>query len=147
MNESSKPSGTLTYAPGAHPLRGAAGRRLERKLRKVAKAYGHPVRITSGRRTDYEAWAAYADYLNGGNLAAYCCEKHYRHPWAQCLRHPTSNHCTSRAADVQAQLPWGGWVPIGEIPACRKLLRKYGCCLPVGSGETWHVEEGHTWNS
>lgn len=137
----------VEYAGGAHRLKGPHGRLLERKLARVGKTLGHRVRVTSGLRTAREQWFAYQDYLSGGTLAAPCCSKHYPHSWAHCLRQCASNHCCSRAADVEAWSPEKGWVSIGLLPQARRAMKRVGLCLPVGSGEVWHVEVGSVWCS
>lgn len=122
------------------------------KLDKVGTDLRRNILVTSGDRSPFEAWQAYADYLSGGNLAAFCCAKHYRHGWEQCGKQPTSNHCRGLAADCLVEAQKKGstppqWVNIGDLAVVRKALRDRGLCLPVGSGETWHVEVGDTWNS
>lgn len=104
------------------------------------------ITITSGRRTLHEQWAAYQDYLRGGTLAAPCCGRHYLHSWAACWRDCASNHCRNRAADCTIASP-GGEVNIGDWPRARHAMRGHGLCLPVGQGETWHVEIGDYWAS
>lgn len=105
--------------------------------------------MTSGDRNPREAWAAYQDYLRGGTLAAKCCSKGWPHTWAECGKRPQSNHARGRAADCIAQTHrrGGEFVNIGEVPEMRVAMKDVGLCLPVGSGETWHVEVGNTWRS
>lgn len=134
-------------AAGARRPTGSAGHDLMRRLNNVGRELQRPVIITSGRRTNLEQHRAYMDYLEGGTLAAPCCSKHYRHAWAECLRQCASNHCVGRAADCVLEAPGGGYVNIGEDQAARRSLRSHGLCLPVGSGETWHVEVGSVWRS
>lgn len=102
--------------------------------------------ITSGRRTAYEQWIAYMDYLSGGILAAPCCDQHYVHGWSQCHQQCASNHCVSKAADCTIASPFGEQ-NIGDWERARRELRHHGLCLPVGNGETWHVEVGTSWRS
>jgi len=137
----------LELRPGAHWPKGPSGRALLRRLNKTAKRLRTTIRITSGRRTPAEQWAAYQDYLRGGILAAPCCNKNWLHDLAHCGRRCQSNHCVSKAADVVIERPGRGWVNIGEWPKARQIMGKNGLCLPVGQGETWHVEIGDTWNS
>jgi len=132
--------------PGAHRPKGKDGRLLLRKLNQVGRRVRAPIKITSGLRTPREQWAAYQDYLHGGILAAPCCSKHYLHAWSECLRQCASNHCSSRAADCEI-LHNGEWLNIGLVDTARKAMRRIGLCLPVGSGEVWHVEVGSTWRS
>ena len=136
----------LKLREGARWPVGDDGRDLCRRLNNVGRACQAFVTITSGRRTPAEQWAAYMDYLAGGILAAPCCSKHFIHSWPSCLRQCASNHCRSRAADCTIAAPTGE-VNLGEWSRARKALIGHGLCLPVGSGETWHVEIGDTWNS
>ena len=138
----------LRLRPGARWPEGPNGRLLLRKLNNAARDIQLPLRITSGRRTPYEQWVAYQDYLRGGTLAAPCCGQHYLHAWASCQRQCGSRHCQNRAADVVVELDGGRQlVNVGEYLPARQALRRKGLCLPVGSGETWHVEVGETWRS
>lgn len=138
----------LRLRPGAHWPKGADGRDLLRRLNNAARDTQLRWRLTSGRRTNYEQWLAYMDYLRGGTLAAACCSRHYPHPWEDCLRQCESNHCRSRAADTVVVLAGhAGTVDVGSLPAARDALKRHGLCLPVGSGEVWHVEVGDTWRS
>ena len=132
---------------GARPPIGPDGRALLHKLNHVGWVLRRPVMVTSGRRTPREQHYAYMDFLRGGVLAAPCCSRHYLHSWASCLRQCASNHCRSRAADCIIRLPSGDWVNIGEDHAARAVMRRVNLCLPVGSGETWHVEIGESWRS
>lgn len=139
----------LILADGARWPRGPEGQRLLTRLNRVGRTLKRQIRIDSGRRTNYEQWVAYMDFLSGGNLAAPCCWKHWAHPWSQCARQCASNHCINRAADCSVQARRSGTVfhSIGDDPQARKAMRVWGLCLPVGSGETWHVEVGNAWNS
>lgn len=140
----------LRLAPGARWPRGKQGQRLLRRLNRVGRRTGRLVRIDSGRRTPYEAWAAYQDFLRGGNLAAFCCFRHYLHSWAECGKTPSSNHCINRAADCSIQRhrdDSSGFTSIGNVQVARDAMDAVGLCLPVGSGEVWHVEVGETWRS
>lgn len=137
----------LRLGPGARWPEGITGRLLLRKLERVGTEVRQNITITSGKRSPHEAWHAYADYLRGGNLAAHCCDRTFPHTWKQCGRKPTSNHCISRAADCLIDTSDRGPVNIGESAPARKALRRNGLCLPIGFGETWHVEVGDTWNS
>lgn len=132
----------LRLGPNAKWPKGRAGRQLLRKLNKVARACQDPVTITSGQRGPRGQWRAYMDHLRGGTLAAPCCSKHYIHEWQDCLRQCMSNHCRGRAADCMIR-----GVNIGEDPCARREMARRGLCLPVGSGETWHVEVGDVWRS
>lgn len=138
----------LRLRPGAHWPSGPNGRDLLRRLNNAARDTQLHWLLTSGRRTPREQWEAYQDYLRGGTLAAPCCAKHYPHPWAECGRQCASNHCSSRAADVVVVMRDGSsTVNVGEYAPARDALRRHGLCLPVGSGETWHVEAGSLWRS
>lgn len=137
----------LRLREGARWPRGSAGRDLRRRLNAVGREVGQVVTITSGLRTAEQQWFAYQDYLRGGNLAAPCCSRHYIHSWSSCLRQCASNHCRSRAADTVIADPTRGTINIGESQAARKAMRRHGLCLPVGSGEVWHVEVGNVWRS
>ena len=138
----------LQLGDGAHWPRGASGRDLLRRLNRVGRECRRTLLITSGRRTNYEQWLAYMDYLRGGTLAAPCCSRQYVHEWSECLRDCRSRHCASSAADVVVIRSRGrGTVNIGESKRARKAMRRNGLCLPVGSGETWHVEVGDSWLS
>lgn len=137
----------LRRSPAARWPTGPAGRDLLRRLNNVGRACRAPITITSGKRGSREQWAAYMDYLRGGILAAPCCPLHYVHAWADCQRRCESNHCRSRAADCVIRPQGSAEVNIGEWPPARREMRSHGLCLPVGSGETWHVEVGSTWRS
>lgn len=137
----------LRLRDGAHWPTGEAGRKLCRRLNRVGKAIGMTVTITSGQRTWREQHAAYMDFLRGGTLAAPCCSKRYLHTAAECRRDCQSRHCSGEAADCVLETSEGRWVNIGELQVARRAMARYGCCLPVGFGETWHVELGDTWRS
>lgn len=132
----------LRLLPGARWPAGPAGRDLLRRLNNVGRACQSQITITSGRRGPKAQWRAYQDYLRGGTLAAPCCAKHWPHSWEDCGRQCASQHCASRAADCTMR-----GANIGEIPCARREMRSHGLCLPVGYGETWHVEVGTTWRS
>ncbi len=133
--------------PGAKWPQGSAGRALLRRLDKVGRHLRRPITITSGKRNAQEQWFAYMDYLQGGTLAAPCCTKNYTHKWSECRRECASNHCRSRAADCVVTMADGRTFNIGEIHRARQKMKAVGLCLPVGAGETWHVEVGNTWRS
>lgn len=139
----------LELGPGARWPSGPAGRRLLGKLNRVGRRTRRHIIITSGKRSPHAQWVAYQDYLAGGTLAAPCCSRHYLHSWSQCLKQCASRHCVSRAADCEIQYARNGtyYVNIGEVQAARAAMRAVGLCLPVGSGEVWHVEVGDTWRS
>lgn len=138
----------LSLRPGAHWPAGPAGRDLLRRLNNAARDTQLHWIVTSGRRTSREQWSCYMDFLRGGTLAAPCCSRHYLHSWAECLRQCSSRHCESRACDVAVVLSDGqGTANVGDYPPARKALHSHGLCLPVGQGETWHVEVGNTWVS
>lgn len=138
----------LRLRPGAHWPAGPAGRDLLRRLNNAGRQIQLQLLLTSGYRYPREQWEAYQDYLRGGTLAAPCCALHYPHSWAECQRDCCSRHCQNRACDVVVVLKEGqGSVNVGEYPPARKALRGHGLCLPVGQGETWHVEVGETWLS
>lgn len=126
---------------------GPAGRQLLHKLNHVGWKLRRPIRITSGKRTPHAQWVAYMDFLRGGILAAPCCSQHWPHPWSRCFRQCASNHCISRAVDCVILSSSGDWVNIGEDQAARDVMHHVGLCLPVGQGETWHVEVGDVWRS
>jgi hypothetical protein len=137
----------LTLGPGARWPQGHAGKVLRRKLHRVARRIRRELVITSGDRNAREAWEARMDYLNGGTLAAQCCDRTDRHSWAECGKTPWSKHADGRAADVELVRRNAKRVNIGESDRARAAMRLEGLCLPVGAGETWHVEVGTTWNS
>lgn len=137
----------LRLSPGARWPDGSLGRDLLRRLNNTGRACQALITITSGKRGAKAQHRAYMDHLRGGILAAPCCEKHYVHAWSACLRHCASRHCTSEAADCTIRVPWGDQVNIGEWDKAREKMRSHGLCLPVGQGETWHVQVGSTWNS
>lgn len=137
----------LLLVEGARWPRGAPGRDLLRRLNNAARLAETRVRITSGRRTAYEQWVAYQDYLRGGTLAAPCCGLGTLHQWRRCQKQCASNHCVSRAVDCEVELENGSWVDPGQWSEFRGAMRQRGLCLPVGSGETWHVEVGQVWRS
>lgn len=137
----------VTKRKTAHWPTGPDGRKLLDKLNHVGWKLRRQVRITSGKRSPYRQWQAYQDYLAGGTLAAPCCTQHFPHQWSRCLRQCMSNHCISRAADCVIQRADGEWINIGEDHEARRVMHHIGLCLPVGQGETWHVEVGDTWRS
>lgn len=137
----------LRLRRGAKWPKGNEGRDLLRRLNRVGRDIGHPIYIYSGQRTWLEQHRAYMDYLNGGVLAAACCPKHYRHKPSDCLRQPTSMHCQGRAADCGVLWTNGSTTNIGQVVEARASMRRHGLCLPVGSGEVWHVQVGDTWLS
>lgn len=138
----------LRLRPGAHWPRGRHGRDLLRRLNRVGRDCRRLVLVTSGHRSPYRQWVAYMDYLRGGELAAPCCGKHWLHTWSQCGRSCQSNHCRDRAVDCLIEGSGADdWHNIGEDAHAREALRRNGLCLPVGSGETWHVEVGDVWRS
>lgn len=139
--------GWLRLQRGARWPAGSAGNELCRRLRNTARACDAVILITSGQRTNRQQHRAYMDYLSGGILAAPCCGKQYQHSWAQCGKACQSRHCAGRAADCIIQKPNGDWVNIGEWDRARHQMRGHGLCLPVGAGETWHVEVGEYWRS
>jgi len=137
----------LRLSPGARWPAGPPGRDLLRRLNNTARACRSKITITSGRRGVYAQHLAYNDYLRGGPLAAPCGWKNWVHSWAECPRDCRSNHCRSRAADCLIEGPGGSHVNIGELEIARAKMRSHGLCLPVGQGETWHVEVGSVWRS
>lgn len=137
----------VALAEGARWPRGGAGRELCRRLNNAGRLIQRRIIITSGDRNAREAWEARMDYLRGGNLAAQCCWLVGFHTWEECGKSPYSNHARGRAADCVVETRHRGWVNIGEVRRARKAMRRRGLCLPVGSGETWHVEVGSSWRS
>lgn len=137
----------LRLRRGARWPQGQAGRDLCRRLNNVGRDLQRPILITSGQRTAYGQWVAYQDYLRGGTLAASCCWKKYRHSWHVCGKKPTSLHCFGKAADCVVKRRSGELENIGEFPGARESMRHHGLCLPVGAGETWHVQVGVSWAS
>lgn len=132
----------IQLAPGATMPTGEAGRDLMRRLSKVSKEIGHPIRVISGKRKAYDQWVLYMRYLRGtGNLAAPCCWKHYQHSWSSCGQACASMHCRSRAVDCGVIDRHGNYRSIGYSDKARNAMRKHGLCLPVG-GEPWHVQVG-----
>ena len=137
----------LELGEGARKPLGNDGDDLLRRLNNAAREVQAHVKITSGRRTNYEQWLAYQDYLAGGILAAPCCSLGSPHQWSRCLKQCMSNHCASRAVDCVVKRRGVGWVNLGEWQKMRDAMRAKGLCLPVGYGETWHVEVGNRWES
>ena len=137
----------VVLGPGAEWPSGASGRDLRRRLHQVGNAIRHEVIVTSGQRGWLAQHDAYMDYLAGGTLAAPCCWKHYPHSKSECGRQCASMHCQGRAADCVLQLSSGKRVNIGEYGPARVAMARFGLSLPVGSGETWHVQVGNVWNS
>ena len=137
----------IRLSPWARWPSGPSGRDLLRRLNNTGRACRAKITITSGKRGNLAQHNAYMDYLNGGTLAAPCGWKNYVHSWAECPKDCRSNHCASKAADCLIENPEGGTVNIGELPKARREMRHHGLCLPVGQGETWHVEVGDTWRS
>lgn len=134
-------------APGVVWPTGKAGRRLMRKLSHVAQDIGHPIKVISGKRTNYQQWSLYMRYLQGnGNLAAPCCWKHYQHSWNNCGKSCASMHCRSMAVDCGVIDKWGNYASIGYSKRARQSMRRHGLCLPV-PGEKWHVQIGDIWRA
>lgn len=122
------------------------------KLNRIGRELRRLVVVRSGYRNNYEQWVLRMRYLRGeGNLAARCCRsfgERVQHSWAACGKASESNHSyppKGRAVDCGILLG-SGYTSIGNVPAARKLMAKYGLCLPVG-GEAWHVEIGDTWRA
>lgn len=137
----------VALADGARWPKHNTGADLVRRLNNVGRAIQRRIIITSGDRSPREAWEARMDYLRGGNLAAQCCWLVGFHSWDECGKTPYSNHAKGKAADCVVETRSRGWVNIGEHRKARKAMDRRGLCLPVGSGETWHVEVGEIWRS
>lgn len=124
-------------------------RELLTKLNRVGRDMKRLVILFSGYRTNYQQWELRQKYLRGqGNLAARCCLKYDRtlHSWDQCGKQSQSNHSyppKGRAVDCGLVFPSGS-VNIGNVDQARKLMKKYGLCLPV-PGEPWHVQTFGGW--
>lgn len=135
----------LELSSGAHWPQGDDGHRLLAKTDNTAKDLNRTILIRSGLRTAYEQWVAYQDYLNGGNLAATCCWKRYRHSWNDCGKQPTSNHCISRALDCGVIDKHGTYHSIGLYPGAIHALHNHGLVLPLWTKgnrrEPWHMTE------
>lgn len=132
---------------GAKLPQGEPGRDLLRRLSQAGKRLNSTIVITSGQRDWRQQHAAYMDYLKGGTLAAPCCSKHWPHRAQDCRRECASNHCRGRAADVEIVRANGHHVLPGNWQEARDVFDRLGLCLPVGSGEVWHVEVGEVWRS
>lgn len=135
----------LRLAEGAHWPTGREGRKLLRRLSRVSKDIGHPIKIVSGKRRAYDQWVLYMRYLQGrGNLAAPCCWKRYQHSWSNCGKACASMHCRSMAVDCGVIDSNGNYASIGYSQRARAAMKKHGLCLPV-PGEQWHVQVGNYW--
>lgn len=118
------------------------------KLNRIGRDLKRIVFIKSGYRNHYQQWVLRMRYLRGeGNLAAPCCLKYgpVQHSWEACGKQSQSNHSyppKGRAVDCGILLG-SGYTSIGNVPAARKLMEKYGLCLPVQNPyEPWHVTVG-----
>lgn len=124
---------------------------LLRKLNRVGREMKRLVLVKSGYRDNYQQWQCYMTYCDGGNLAARCCRNFgdkVKHSWAQCGKRSESNHSQppkGHAVDCGLVMSWG-YTSIGNVDNARRLLRRFGACLPVG-GEPWHVEIGDTFRA
>ena len=125
--------------------------RLLRALNEIGRSMKRLVVCWSGYRNNYQQWELRQKYLRGeGNLAARCCWKYDRqlHSWEACGKQSQSNHSQppqGRAVDCGLLLR-GGAVNIGEVGRARRLMRKWGLCLPV-PGEKWHVQTFGGWRA
>jgi hypothetical protein len=116
--------------------------KLLRKLNRVGKKRRRELRCVSGGRDAFTAWQLRMKYLRGqGNTAAPCCAYTGIHTWKACGKSPRSNHASGNAADMNV-VKRGRLVSIGLDKRCKKLLYKFGLCLPVRipQYEPWHVE-------
>lgn len=133
----------LILADGRHWPDGDDGHRLLTKLDHVGDDLHRKILIQSGKRTAYEQWVAYQDYLRGGNLAAHCCWKTWLHSWEECGKQPTSNHCRSRAVDCGVIGKSGQYHSIGLYKGAIETLERHGLVLPLWQPGRW-LEPWHT---
>ncbi len=127
------------------------------KLNHVGHKMKRIVYVKSGYRNHREQWELRMKYVRFklgmgpyANLAARCCLKYDMtvHSWDQCGKQSQSNHSRppkGHAVDC-GLLMATGYMSIGHVNRARKLMRKFGLCLPV-PGEAWHVQKGFDWRA
>jgi hypothetical protein len=105
-------------------------------IAQVARDDKTPLYIAEGSRSLREQWRLWA------------LKKAGKIPWPVAFP-GTSNHTDRANGALAADVREGeqrGTPNIGDSKNRRKLMAKYGLCLPV-LGEKWHVEFGNNWRA